>query len=114
MYKSTPDETGQCDVYFELNGQARIVRVLDQNQTATKPINQKADGDNQIGAPIPGKLVEIKVKPGDVVKDNDPLFIIEAMKMETTITAIQDGVIKSVLLSNGDLVESNDLVIEFE
>ncbi|PIB35491.1 pyruvate carboxylase [Reichenbachiella sp. 5M10] len=114
LYQSKPDESGQCDVYFELNGQTRMIRVLDQNQTAAKPINKKAEGDLEIGAPIPGKLVEIKVKAGDRVKDNDPLFVIEAMKMETTITATETGVVKKVYLSAGDLVESNDIVIEFE
>ncbi|RJE74989.1 pyruvate carboxylase [Reichenbachiella sp. MSK19-1] len=114
LYQSKPDESGQCDVYFELNGQTRMIRVLDQNQTAAKPAHKKAEGDHEIGAPIPGKLVDIRVKVGDKVKDNDPLFVIEAMKMETTITATESAVVKRVHLTAGDLVESNDLVIEFE
>lgn len=114
LYKSSPDESGQCDVYFELNGQTRMIRVIDQHISVSKPINRKAETDREIGAPIPGKIVEIKVKVGDQVKENDPLFVIEAMKMETTITATESGVVKAVYLSANDLVESNDLVLEFE
>ena len=114
LYKGVPDETGHCSVYFEMNGQLRVIKVLDQHIKVDKPVHKKADGDNHIGAPIPGKLVEIKVKKGDKVEENDPLFVIEAMKMETTISASETGIIKEIHLPQGELVESEDLVIELE
>lgn len=112
LYKGAPDDTGYCSVYFEMNGQLRVIRVLDQNATIDKKTNLKAETANQIGAPIPGKLIEIKVKAGDEVQENDPLFVIEAMKMETTISASESGVIKAIYLIEGELVESEDMVLE--
>ena len=54
------------------------------------------------------------VEPGQSVKKKDPLFVIEAMKMESTITATFDGVVKSIPLAAGELVEQGDLIVEFE
>jgi len=61
-----------------------------------------------------GKLASVLVKPGDAVKKDTPLFVIEAMKMESTITAPVDGEVKAVHLEAGTLVEQGDLVVEFE
>jgi pyruvate carboxylase len=112
LYKGAPDTTGYCSVYFEMNGQLRVIRVLDQNAAVDRKTNLKAETANQIGAPIPGKLIEIKVKVGDRVQENDPLFVIEAMKMETTISASESGVIKKIYLSENELLESEDMVLE--
>jgi pyruvate carboxylase len=54
------------------------------------------------------------VKPGDNVKENQPLFVIEAMKMESTITAPYAGKVKSVSLTEGTMVQQDDVVIEME
>ena len=58
--------------------------------------------------------VSVKVKAGDQVKAKQPLFIIEAMKMESTVTSSQDGTVKRVYLHGGDMVEQDDMVIELE
>lgn len=114
LYKGQPDENGQCAVYFEMNGQLRVIKALDQHAVVEKVTHIKAEGPKQIGAPIPGKIVTIKVAAGDEVNENDPLFVIEAMKMETTISAAEKGTIKSIHLKEGDLIESEDLVVEME
>ena len=57
-------------------------------------------------------LSKIFVKPGDPVKKNQPLFMIEAMKMESNISAITDGVIKSITLPAGTMVNTDDLILE--
>lgn len=114
LYKAQADETGNCNVYFELNGQLRVIRILDRNIKVDKMLNKKAEALNHIGAPIPGKLIDIKVQVGDKVVENDPLFVIEAMKMETTISASEPGTIKAIHLTVGGLVESEDLVVEME
>jgi pyruvate carboxylase len=54
------------------------------------------------------------VKNGETVAKNQPLFIIEAMKMETTITAPEDAIIQKILLSEGTIVNSDDLIVEFK
>lgn len=65
-------------------------------------------------APMPGIILNLHVAPGDVVSENDPLLILEAMKMENIITSPRAGTIKSVAVKNNDTVDKNTLLIEFE
>jgi len=69
---------------------------------------------NSIKAPMPGLILDINIKVGQKVMINDPLLILEAMKMENSITSPRDGIIKSVSANKGDAVEKNQLLIEFE
>lgn len=69
---------------------------------------------NDIKAPMPGLILEINVKEAQEVKEDDPLLILEAMKMENVINSPRDGVIKSIKVSQGNTVEKNALLIEFE
>lgn len=69
---------------------------------------------NQINAPMPGLILEINVKEGQEVKEDDPLLILEAMKMENVITSPREGIIKSVNVNKADTVDKNTLLIEFE
>jgi biotin carboxyl carrier protein len=66
-----------------------------------------------IKAPMPGLILEITIKVGQEVKENDPLLVLEAMKMENSITSPRDGIIKSISAQKGDAVEKNQLLIEF-
>ena len=63
---------------------------------------------------MPGLILEINIEEGQEVKENDPLLILEAMKMENVINSPRDGVIKSIAVSQGNTVEKNALLIEFE
>jgi len=69
---------------------------------------------NDIKAPMPGLILEIHVKPGQEVKEDDSLLILEAMKMENVIKSPRDGIIKSVYVKQGETVDKNALIIEFE
>ena len=69
---------------------------------------------NDIKAPMPGLILEINVTEAQEVKEDDPLLILEAMKMENVINSPRDGVIKSIKVSQGNTVEKNALLIEFE
>ncbi len=111
-----PDEDGYRTVTFELNGQVRQLKVEDRAATVKKILNRKATVGNakEVGSPLPGKLAEVLVKVGDKVKENTPLFVVEAMKMESTITATQTGKVKSIILQGGEMVEQDDLVVELE
>src|SRR5690606_34087864 len=73
---------------------------------ASKTVN-----DNK--APMPGLILSINVNEGQEVKENDPLLILEAMKMENVFNSPRDGVIKSIAVKTGDAVEKNQLLIEF-
>ncbi|WP_422104081.1 acetyl-CoA carboxylase biotin carboxyl carrier protein subunit [Winogradskyella sp.] len=69
---------------------------------------------SDIKAPMPGLILEINVKEGQEVKEDDALVILEAMKMENVINSPREGVIKSLKVKQGDTVEKNALLIEFE
>ncbi len=107
------DEHGKRTVFFKLNGQTRNIEVADRSIRVDRRENKKVDAkdDSQIGAPLQGLLSKLLVKKDDPVKKNQPLFVIEAMKMETIITAPFDGAIKHVELAVGSLVNTNDLVV---
>ena len=112
LYIGDADENGIRTVFFRLNGQTRAIEVKDKNSGSKKVSNAKANGELHIGAPLQGLLSKIFVKEGDKVKRNTPLFTIEAMKMETTITAPRDMQIKKLVLAERTLVEADDLVME--
>ena len=67
-----------------------------------------------IQAPMPGLILEINVRVGQAEKKEDPLLILEAMKMENVIFSPRDGIIKSISVNQGDAVEKKQLLIEFE
>jgi len=112
----TPNEDGIRIVFFSVNGENRFVEIRDKSIEVKKEINVKADENdaNQYAAPLQGSLYKILVKKGQEVKKNDHLFILEAMKMETTITANKAGKVKSVSLKPGTMVMKGDLVVTLE
>jgi pyruvate carboxylase len=110
---SETDENGIRKVFMRLNGQTRIVEIRDKKATVTSKENRKADPSNaqEVGAPLQGKLSQLLVKEGQEVAVNQPLFVIEAMKMETTITAVKTGKVNKIFVEPGDMVKPEDLVI---
>ena len=111
-----PNEEGMRTVFFKVNGENRFVDILDTSLNIKVETNTKVDpaDENQIGAPLQGSLYKVLVKKGQEIKENDPLFIIEAMKMETTVVAYKSGTIQSVTLKEGKMVKQNDLVVTLE
>lgn len=67
---------------------------------------------NEIKAPMPGIILSILIKEGQIVKEGDTLLILEAMKMENTIISPKDAIIKSVTIKSGETVEKGQLMIE--
>lgn len=110
------DVEGKRVLFFKLNGQTRNLEIQDNNSEIKLKENKKVDINNslQIGSPLQGLLTTVFVKEGDNVQINQPLFLIEAMKMETTVTASQSGQVKSVVLPPASLVQTDDLIIELE
>ena len=70
-----------------------------------------AAGAVAVKAPMPGNILDVKVKAGDSVKAGDVLVILEAMKMENEIVAPQDGTVASVNVNKGDTVNSGDTLV---
>ena len=108
------NEEGFREVFFQINGQTRNIIVKDNAVQSTKISHAKIIGPNDIGAPLQGKLVTILVNEGDKVEKDSPLFVIEAMKMETSICANKSGIVKRVVLGENSMVEQDDCVLILE
>lgn len=111
-----PQHNGTRVLYFELNGQSRELVIQDMTVEVDGNLSLKADpsNPNQIGATMPGTVLKVVVSKGSPVKRGDHLLITEAMKMETTVQAPKDGIIKEVYASAGDAISTGDLLIEIE
>ncbi|WP_339109387.1 pyruvate carboxylase [Thioclava sp. GXIMD4216] len=113
---SETDEKGDVKVFFELNGQPRAVRVPNRSVKAATKAAPKADAGNpnHIGAPMPGVVASIAVSVGQTVSQGDLLLTIEAMKMETGLSADRDAVVKAIHVTPGAQIDAKDLLIELE
>lgn len=114
--KTPADNEGKCTLTFEVNGAVREVVIEDKNEMVH--VNQKPKADKsdpkQIGSSIPGTVCQIFVKEGDKVDVNTPLLVVEAMKIETTIVSKTAGVVEKVYVSEGEKVNSEDLLVTFK
>lgn len=110
------DENGEVKVFFELNGQPRVIRVPNRLVTSETTSRPKADpsNSNHIGAPMPGVISTVSVNEGQTVKKGDLLLTIEAMKMETGIHVERDAKIKAVHVKPATQIDAKDLIIELE
>jgi pyruvate carboxylase len=109
------DEDGFRRVFFELNGQPRIIKVPDRGLARKVAARPKADPANpaHVAAPMPGLVASVAVSEGQSVAIGDPLLVIEAMKMETALAADRAGTIASVLVRPGQQIDAKDLLISF-
>ena len=110
------DAEGMRTVSFELNGIRRDVKVPDeaaQKHIVKVPMADPED-KSQVGASIPGAVSKIAVKVGDTVEKNQTLLTIEAMKMETAVTARMGGKIASIEIKEGDAVKGGQLLLTIQ
>ncbi len=110
-----PDDEGMVKVFFELNGQSRVIRVPKAGLANARAKPQAEEGNpKHVGAPMPGTIVTVAASAGQKVAKGDPLVSIEAMKMETMLTAERDGVVKAIHCRHGEAINAKDLLVEFE
>ncbi|MGQ0610235.1 MAG: pyruvate carboxylase [Paracoccaceae bacterium] len=109
-------DDGEVKVFFELNGQPRVIRVPNRAVKAKTAAKPKATEGNprHIGAPMPGAIASVGVVAGQRVKAGDLLLTIEAMKMETGIHADRDAVVKALHVHPGSQIDAKDLLVELE
>ncbi len=110
------DQKGEREVFFELNGQPRVIRIADRAVAPTAPANEKADMANpaHIPAPMPGVVATVATVEGKSVRIGDVLMTLEAMKMETSITATRAGTVKRLAIKAGTQVDAKDLLAVIE
>ncbi|GKT89370.1 LOW QUALITY PROTEIN: putative pyruvate carboxylase [Colletotrichum tofieldiae] len=106
------ENTGQREVFYEMNGEVRQVTVDDNKASVENVTRAKADptDSSQVGAPMAGVLVELRVKDGSDVKKGDPIAVLSAMKMEMVISAPHNGKVSTLQVKEGDSVDGSDLV----
>ncbi|MBZ0261359.1 MAG: pyruvate carboxylase [Hyphomicrobiales bacterium] len=107
-------DTGDVKVFFELNGQPREIRVPNRSVKAKVATRPKIHDGNpaHIGAPMPGLIIGITTKVGDLVEKGDPILQLEAMKMQASVVAERPGKMTAIHVKVGDSVETKDLVAE--
>ncbi len=69
---------------------------------------------SEITAPMGGKVIDVKVKPGDTVNEGDEVIILEAMKMELPVVSETSGTVKEVRCAKGDAVEADAVLVVIE
>eukprot|EP00099_Drosophila_melanogaster_P019265 NP_610527.1 pyruvate carboxylase, isoform E [Drosophila melanogaster] len=107
---------GIREVFFELNGQLRAVHILDKEAVKEIHVHPKANKSNksEVGAPMPGTVIDIRVKVGDKVEKGQPLVVLSAMKMEMVVQSPLAGVVKKLEIANGTKLEGEDLIMIIE
>ena len=115
-------EITQADFYkrkytISLNSKTYHLKISNALDLMIEKMGYSFNGSkklNAIHAPMPGIIIGLEIKQGDIVKEGDTILILEAMKMENAIKCPKDGVIKSIFIEKGSAVEKNKLLIELE
>lgn len=103
-------EDGTRNVIFKVNGEDWYLPVTDHSADTASTLREKATEPNQVGSPMPGVVVGLKVHTGDKVTEGEPVATLSAMKMETSIPATVSGTVSRVLVNVGDKVQGDDLI----
>ncbi len=109
------DESGHRTLVFDVNGNRREIKIKDMASEGaiSQEITQMADPNNklEIGASIPGTVLKILVEPDEEVEKGQSIIVVEAMKMETNITAPMSGIVDGIFTSEAKQVQAGELLI---
>lgn len=111
------DNDGFREAIFEVNGNRRIIKIKDKTVTVNSSnsvLYASEDNPMEIGANIPGNIIKVLVKEGETVAANQPIAVIEAMKMETNIIAREGGVVERIYVSEGQQVKAGEMVAKLK
>ena len=100
-----------------INGKHCEVSIKDRFDILLEQLGMHAGAGNQIKdlkAPMPGQVLKVLVQPGQTVQKDEPLLILEAMKMENVLKATAEAQVKAIKVNQGDNVEKNHVLIAFE
>ncbi len=104
-----------CSLY--INGNLYTMSINDHHDALVEQMgytSQETITEKDIKTPMPGLILEILVEVGSEIEEGDPLFILEAMKMENIIKANGSGIVKSILSKKGKAVEKGEMIIELD
>lgn len=107
-------DDGTRIVIFEVNGEPWYMPVTDLSKKGDRIVREKATEPGHVGAPMSGVVVALKVQAGNEVKEGETVATLSAMKMESSLRATKNGVVKRVLVNVGDKIDGDDLVMEIE
>lgn len=105
------------EVLLKVNGNRFSIELADEYDELLKSMGMGAGAVqkvNDLKAPMPGVVFDVKVNIGDTIKKDDPIIVLEAMKMENILKSPIDAVIKNIAVEKGDTVEKNRILVEFE
>ena len=111
------DSEGNREAIFEVNGNRRIIKIKDTSITVNAHnavLYADADDPMEIGANIPGNIIKILVKEGETIVENQPIAVIEAMKMETNILALSAGMVERIYVSEGQQVKAGEMIAKLK
>jgi biotin carboxyl carrier protein len=109
-------DTATKTFIVKVNGIVQTVAVKDKFDLLLEKMGMTASASskiNNIKAPMPGLIIDLKVSAGDTVNAGDALLILEAMKMENVLKSPGGGTVKTVKVKKGDSVEKGQVLIEF-
>jgi pyruvate carboxylase len=101
---------------FELNGQPRTMRVADESARVSGPKRRKVTPGRpgEVGAPMPGRVIDLVTKVGEKLTAGQKLLVTEAMKLETVVKAPISGLVREIVAGTGESVEAGDLLVVIE
>lgn len=112
------DQDGFRPFTFEVDGFRREILIEDEQTVQAhfrKQVKLADENDpKQVGSPIPGNIVKVMVKTGDLIKKGQALAVVEAMKMETEILSKIDGAVSAVYIETAQSVKAQELLMEIE
>ncbi|GAB6106811.1 pyruvate carboxylase [Fusibacter bizertensis] len=112
------NNVGMVKLTYDVNGNRREIFIKDRGSKfealAQQAIMADADNQYEVGSSIPGKVIKVMVKMGDAVVENQVVAIVEAMKMETSVVVLTDGVISEIYAKEGMQVKSGELLMKLE
>ena len=101
----------------KVNNNTYTVHIFDELDTLIQDMGFSVGSTkhiNSVKAPMPGLILDVNVVIGQEINEDDPLLVLEAMKMENVICSPRKGIIRSISVNKGVAVEKNQLLIEFE
>lgn len=102
---------------IQINSNTYMVQLKDRFDELLHDLGMdvgNSNKDNDVKAPMPGRVLEILVKTGSSISEGEGLVVLEAMKMENIIKSTREGVLKQIHINEGDSVEKNAVLLSFE